>query len=91
MKKTYKIVLEKRVSKKDLATMPAKDRFAILATIASLAENPYPVGCTKLTGYKPDTYRVRQGVYRVLYQVRDDVIEVRVVHVGHRKEIYKKY
>lgn len=90
MKKTYKIILEKRVSKKDLSVIPVAQKIAVLVKIQSLSDNPYPRGCEKLSGYEPVTYRVRQGVYRILYRVLEEVIEIRVIHVGHRREIYKK-
>ncbi len=37
-----------------------------------------------------DIYRIRVGSYRLLYQVRDDVLLVLVVSVRKRGDIYKK-
>lgn len=88
MKKTYKVILEKRV-KKDLKPVPNKDRVRIFDRIYSLAKDPYPKGYTKLENYKPTTFRVRRGKYRILYRVNEGVIEIRVVAVGHRSGIYK--
>lgn len=90
MKKTYKIIIEKRVSKKDLTALPHAQKVAVLARIEELSTDPYPRGCEKLTAYKPTTHRVRQGVYRILYRVHEDIIEIRVIQVGHRREIYRK-
>ncbi|MFM7375268.1 MAG: type II toxin-antitoxin system RelE family toxin [Chthoniobacterales bacterium] len=57
-------------------------------TIDSLAIEPRPHGCSKLSGGK-DIYRVRVGVHRIVYQVIDDRLLVLVVDIGHRREIYR--
>ena len=57
--------------------------------IDALAQNPRPRGVRKLEG-EDELYRVRVGDYRVIYQVRDDVLIVLVVSLGDRKEIYKR-
>jgi mRNA interferase RelE/StbE len=56
--------------------------------ILELAENPRPSGVIKLEGSN-DTYRIRVGSYRVLYDIFDDVLIISVVRVGHRREVYK--
>lgn len=58
-------------------------------TLLSLAENPAPVGNKQLVGENPPLFRVRVGDYRILYQIEDDVLVVLVVHVGHRKDVYR--
>ena len=35
-------------------------------------------------------YRIRQGVYRIIYDVADELVVVTVVKVGHRKHVYKR-
>jgi mRNA interferase RelE/StbE len=72
---------------KDLKAIPKRDVQRIMARIGSLAEDPRPPQAEKLTG--DDKYRIRQGVYRILYQIEDEVLTVCVVKVGHRKEIYR--
>ena len=57
--------------------------------IDALAQNPRPRGVKKLEG-EDELYRIRVGDYRVIYQVRDDVLIVLVVSLGDRKEIYKR-
>lgn len=52
-----------------------------------LEENPRPADCKKLKGR--DAYRLRDGNYRFIYEVRDNVLVVLVLKVGHRKDIYK--
>ena len=57
--------------------------------IIGLAENPAPVNCKQLVGEDPPLYRVRVGDYRILYHVDGDVLVVLVVHIGHRKDVYR--
>jgi len=55
--------------------------------IESLAFNPRPPDTIKLQGFD-DTYRIRVGDYRVLYEIHDNVLLVLIVDVGHRKRVY---
>lgn len=53
-----------------------------------LQEDPRPVGSEKLSGQ--ERYRIRQGVYRIIYEVEDELLVVTGVKVGHRKHLYKR-
>lgn len=83
---SYKLVFKRSVAK-DLRRIPEQDVRRILEKIDSLAGNPRPAGCEKLSGQ--ERYRVRRGLYRILYEIRDDELIVMVVKVGHRREIYR--
>ena len=83
---TYELYFKKSVQK-DLASIPKKDLKRILKRIDGLAEDPRPAGCEKLTGQ--ERYRLRQGRYRIVYSIQDDVLTVWIVKVGHRKDIYR--
>ena len=61
----------------------------IVEAIQVLAISPFPEGCRKLKGGE-DVYRVRQGNYRIIYEVIDKKLIVLVLKIGHRKDIYKK-
>ena len=77
----------KRSAAKEIEAIPTKkDRQRVIARIASLADEPRPRGCQKLSG--GEKYRVRQGRYRILYTVEDDRLVIVVVKVGDRKEVY---
>jgi mRNA interferase RelE/StbE len=82
----YRVYLRESVEK-DFSSIPKKDLVKILSRIKTLSHNPRPPGCEKLTGL--ERYRVRQGRYRVVYSVQDDVLTVWIVKVGHRKDIYR--
>ena len=82
----YRIFFRRSV-KKDLVNIPKKDINRILEKIKSLAVNPRPKGCEKLSGQ--EKYRVRQRKYRIIYSIQDFELTVWVVKVGHRKEVYR--
>jgi len=77
----------KRSAAKELAQVPPKDRGRIIARIQALAEDPRPVGAEKLSGQ--ERYRVRQGDYRILYEIEDQVLRIMVVKIGHRRDVYR--
>ncbi|NOQ51593.1 MAG: type II toxin-antitoxin system RelE/ParE family toxin [Desulfuromonadaceae bacterium] len=55
----------------------------------ALPKNPTPVTCKQLAGEDPPLYRLRVDDYRILYQAEDDVLLFLIVHVGHRKNVYR--
>jgi len=82
-------ILIKTAAAKEIEALPTKgDRKRVLARIQSLAEGPRPRGTEKLGGR--DRYRVRQGVYRIIYSISDDVLIVAVIKVGHRGDVYRR-
>ena len=82
----YKIFFRKSV-KKDLFRIPEKDLNRILKKIKSLALDPRPAECEKLSGQ--EKYRIRQGNYRIIYSIQDYELTVWIVKVGHRREVYR--
>jgi len=83
----YRITFKKSVAK-DLRVIPKNDIKKILSKIDTLAVNPRGEGCIKLSGQ--ENYRVRQGLYRIVYEIKDDVLVVNVVKVAHRSQVYKR-
>jgi len=83
----YKVVISKQVRKKDLPKVPVKDRTKIVALIGSLQHEPRPAQALRLTNR--EEYRIRQGNYRILYIIADEVKVVEVRKVGHRGEVYR--
>jgi mRNA interferase RelE/StbE len=83
---SYRLAFKSSVAR-DLRAIPNADVARLLARIQALAENPRPPGCEKLSGLP--RYRIRQGVYRIVYEIRDDVLLVLVVKVGHRRDVYR--
>ena len=83
----YRLSIKPSARKELVAVATKKDRQRIVRLIQSLAEEPRPPGCQKLSGY--DRYRVRQGNYRILYQIQDNELIIVVVRIGPRREIYR--
>lgn len=83
---SYELVFKKSVAK-DLRSIPKKDVARILQRIEALRDNPRGEGCLKLSAL--ERYRVRQGIYRIVYEIRENELIVMVVKVGHRSAVYK--
>ncbi len=84
---SYRLTFKKSVTK-DFRFIPKDDVSRILMRIKALADDPRPVGSEKLSGQ--DRYRVRQGVYRIVYELKDEELVITVVKVGHRREVYRE-
>ena len=83
-------IVVKSSAAKELASLGSKQvRQRIVQAIASLAHDPRPPDCEKLSG-QIDLYRVRIGNFRVVYEIVDDVLLITVIKVGYRKNLYRK-
>lgn len=82
----YKLAFKRSVSR-DLRPIPKKDVARILRRIEALQEQPRPVDSEKLSGQQ--RYRIRQGVYRIIYEIADEHLVVTVVKVGHRRHVHR--
>ena len=72
---------------KDLRGLPKTEVRRLLKRIEALTNDPRPAGSEKLTGR--DLYRIRQGVYRIVYSVDDAAVVIEVIKVGHRRDVYR--
>lgn len=82
---TYRLSVLRRAVK-ELEQLPHEHYQRVRDAIRPLASNPRPVGCLKLTGR--EGWRIRVGVYRVIYDIDDKQQLVTVLNVGHRRDIY---
>lgn len=73
---------------KQLNKAPAAIRERILVATDRLAYEPRPRGCVKLTN-ADNHYRIRVGGWRVIYFIADSVLQVSVVRVGDRRDVYR--
>lgn len=80
-------VLVRARAQRELESVPYTDQDRIESAVRALAENPRPAGCKKLknSGY----WRIRVGVYRVIYEIADPERVVVILHVTHRREAYR--
>ena len=82
----FELVFKQSVAK-DLRQIPRKEVARILRRIEALRDEPRPAGVEKLSGQ--EKYRIRQGVYRIIYEIRDDKLIVVVIKIGHRRDVYR--
>ncbi len=83
----HKVYLE-RAAERNLKRLSAEDFQRVISHIKGLAENPRPTGCRKITGSERD-WRIRIADYRVIYEIDDKAMAVRVMRVRHRREAYR--
>jgi len=83
----YKIEIKKSAVR-ELNRLPKKDLKPVISRIKALADNPRPPNSKKLCA--DEKYRIRQGNYRILYEIADRILIVYVVKIAHRKEAYRK-
>jgi mRNA interferase RelE/StbE len=83
---SYRLLI-KPSAVKELEQLPKKDRTRVVTRMQGLSGQPRPPGCEKLTGH--DLFRIRQGRYRILYEVRDQELLVTVYKIGHRRDVYR--
>jgi len=83
----YKVVLDKKVLK-DLKQIDKKEQIKIIETIENrLARDPF-IG-KRLAGNFSEYYRYRVGNYRIIYLIYQMKIEIEIIKIGHRKDVYK--
>ena len=82
----YRVTILRR-AQKELGALAGEAYTRVRDAIVALAEDPRPPGCLKLTGR--DGWRIRIGDYRVVYEIDDSGRTVTVLHVGHRRDVYR--
>lgn len=82
----YKLLIKREVEK-EIRSLPKADIKRIVKKILALSDDPRPNGCEKLKGQVG--YRIRQGLYRIVYLVNDDDKTITIFKVGHRREVYR--
>ena len=84
----YEVYLE-RSAESDLKHLPTSVFHRIIPEIKTLAENPRPSGCLRITGLKND-WCIRIGDYRVVYEIDEKARAVRIMRVRHRREVCRR-
>lgn len=84
---SYQVLIQPAAQRR-LKKLPITVQSELIALIESLAEDPRPANCKKLKG-RENRYRVRWRDYRVIYSIEDTDLVIRVIKVGHRREVYE--
>lgn len=74
-------------AEKEIAKLEKKARERIFQLLLKLENDPRPPGCKKLVG--TNAWRIRSGELRVVYTIEDHILQIEVVRVAHRKEVYR--
>lgn len=77
-----------RSARKELEALPSDIVDRIFPKIEALAVNPRPTGCKKLKGSN-HLWRIRVGVYRVVYSILEKEIHIEIIAVRHRRDAYE--
>jgi len=73
---------------KEFCLLPANTKQRVSISVDALGQKPRPDGIKKLQGHE-ELYRIRVGVYRVVYEIDDPKKLIRVTKVRHRIEAYR--
>ena len=83
---TYELLILRR-AQKELSGLPEATYERAKHAIYELAEDPRPRGSRKLSGR--EGWRIRISEYRIVYEIDDDNHSVTILHVGHRRDVYR--
>ena len=83
---SYRLLI-KPSAVKELEGLPLEDRRRVAKRMRALAGQPRPQGSEKLRG--EELYRIRQGDYRVVYEINDRERTVTIMLIGHRRDVYR--
>lgn len=82
----FQVILPKSVQK-ELNRLPDDIAKRILTRLTELETDPRPPDVKKLKGRS--AWRIRIGDYRVIYEIHDRILQVIVITIGHRREVYR--
>jgi mRNA interferase RelE/StbE len=87
----YDVRLTRR-AERGLRAIRSGDRRAyqrIVSVLRDLGEDPRPSGAVKLTGFDPPAWRVRVGVYRIVYEIDDAALTVLLINIAPPGDVYR--
>ena len=83
---TYKPLILRR-AQKERSELPESAYGRVKLAIQKLADDPRARGSRKLSGR--DGWRIRVGEYRVIYEIDNSNRSITVLHIGHRRDVYR--
>ncbi len=69
--------------------LPISVAAAVLETFDAIAENPKRLG-KRLVLEHEGRWSARRGPYRIIYELIEEERLVRVIAIGHRRDIYRR-
>jgi mRNA interferase RelE/StbE len=83
---TYRIEYSRR-AQREIDELQPQLRQRVLKEIDDLMHDPRPPGCKKLVQH--DEWRIKVSDWRIIYEINDRVVLVKVVRVSHRSSAYR--
>jgi mRNA interferase RelE/StbE len=83
----YRVIV-KPSADKELRRLPLDVQRRIVSVMRALATNPRPPGVVKMQG-GDNLWRIRLGLYRIIYEIHDERILILVLRIAHRKDVYR--
>jgi mRNA interferase RelE/StbE len=89
--KRFRVLFQKSAFK-EYEALPKSIRARVDQVLEILCINPLSevLNFKKLRG-KENHYRVRIGDYRLIYSPQNEALIVRVIRIGHRKDVYRHF
>ncbi|MEE8391369.1 MAG: type II toxin-antitoxin system RelE/ParE family toxin [Anaerolineae bacterium] len=84
----YEILVKLSVEK-DIRRLSHNVRERVVSAILALRQDPRPSGVRKLKGKGEEGWRIRVGQYRVVYQIDDNLRQITIYRVRHRRDVYR--
>jgi mRNA interferase RelE/StbE len=82
----YKLTIT-RSAQKSFLDIDRNIALRIKEKILTLSNDPRPSGCKKLKDR--NGWRIRAGRYRIIYEIDDREMNVLILNIGHRRDVYK--
>jgi len=75
-------------ARRQFEKLPVAVASAVLATLDAIAENPRRLG-KRLVLEHEGHWSARRGPYRIIYELLEEERIVRVLAIGHRRDVYR--
>jgi mRNA interferase RelE/StbE len=75
-------------ARRQFEKLPVAVGAAVLETLDAIAENPRRLG-KPLVRKHDGNWSTRRGPYRIIYELLEDERIVRVLAIGHRRDVYR--
>jgi len=79
------------IAKKDIKKLDKHVAVQIDSKLKDLVDGKANLDIKKMEGQASLTYRLRCGDYRIVFEVKRQIITILVITVGHRKEVYRGF
>ena len=76
-------------ARREFDKLPISVAAAVLETLDAIAENPRRLGKPLMLEHE-GRLSARRGPYRIIYELEEDERLVRVVAIGHRRDVYRR-